>query len=669
MNPLALLTRFWESFFRATAKPFTAYAVVFTIACTLLLFISTVAPNLFLYTDERSTDLLWRGLQTDTPERRVVIVDIDEKSIQQLGPWPWPRERIAEILGAIDAQGASLKILDIVFADPNVADGQFALALHASGHSPNIFAQIFSIHGETILRSGVLTGELPATSCPQGFPNAQGYLANFVPFGAAGHLNPQLSFDGAIREVPAFICFDEKVFPSLALAGLAAVSGGLDGVRIHKVTSLLQAPREVRFGDSNELAVPLDSKGNMRVPFWRSRYSFASVSAADLLNGKDDVSFLKNAWVIIGSTAFGLGDAVPTAQGGAVSGIEIHAQILSAILDGRLPYTPRAAQFWFWIFSVFFLVALFWFFRQPTELFGRARVVLLPIVGIGVFAIAFLVHALALISLNWFIGWSHAGSFALLMSSGLAIYSHGRSRFENRVIFRALSSHLPTGVAAEIAHSESLGQSSISAQRKEVTVLYADLRNFSAFCQQRSAEESARVLHDFLVNATAIVERHQGVVEHMVGDSLLAVWNGSLPCPEHAQNALQAAQELWGQSHRQLACVSVGPGLEPLDLGIGIESGDAVIGIFGPSDRRTHTILGETVTVAVQLQSLTQELASPILVGDGVAKRVNYNWISLGFFLLPGLTESRPVFCLSTISKAQGQDRIKMLEAVRSKAA
>ena len=152
------------------------------------------------------------------------------------------------------------------------------------------------------------------------------------------------------------------------------------------------------------------------------------------------------------------------------------------------------------------------------------------------------------------------------------------------------------------------------------------------------------VLHMFFTSASRIVEEHGGVVEQMVGDGLLAVWNGSSPCAAHTERALEAAQALWQVCTPQLPRIASRK-VPPLDLGIGIETGTILIGSFGPVSRRVHTVLGETVSIAARLQALTGELACPILVGEAAAAAQPAGRLrKLGDFLLEGLTAQRTVY-------------------------
>ena len=227
---------------------------------------------------------------------------------------------------------------------------------------------------------------------------------------------------------------------------------------------------------------------------------------------------------------------------------------------------------------------------------------------------------------------------------------------------------MPRQVAEKIALT--LPSDEIQAQRSEVTLIAVEIRNFSAYCEARSPEDSARVLHRFYSTASEIISAHGGVVEDMVGASLMAVFNGPLPCDDHALQAVRAGREIWVRCGEELPNTA-GQRLEPLAVSMGIETGTVLIGSFGAAERRVHTVLGPTVTVAHGLRDLTADLAYPILAGPGTAHYLptriddlSTGLKSLGVFLLPGLRNSCKIYTLRNLllpdgpSDRQAQDHI-----------
>jgi adenylate cyclase len=272
----------------------------------------------------------------------------------------------------------------------------------------------------------------------------------------------------------------------------------------------------------------------------------------------------------------------------------------------------------------------------------RLPAVGLPLIGVTLALAFFGLHAWLQLARDLWVGWAAPAVFTVLAGVLLAAAEYARARFERERLYGNLTSYLPEPVAAEIAFREPTGV--IDAERREITVMFADIRNFSAYCEGRPPEEAAALLHAFFSTATRVVEAHGGLVEEFVGDAVLAIWNAPAACAKHPGKALAAAVEL---QHETAPLFDRPPpaGLEPLALGIGIETGSALVGSFGPARRRTHTVLGETVTVAVRLQGLTVDLAQPIVVGEQAASRLPKDAvISLGSFLLEGLRAPREVY-------------------------
>jgi len=621
-------------------------ALALALATALVTLLALLAPGWLQSWDDRLTSRTWSLADPSAQEQRVVVVDIDEKSVQALGPWPWPRERVAQLLGALDQQGVNLKVIDILFDGPQAQDTVLRQALQQG--APSVMAQLFSLQPEPQVRTGSLTGALPlaqgAQACAQGATSAYGYMAPaaslLAPAAAAntvavGHITPVVDADGAVRRVPSLICFEGRAYPALTVSALAAATGSTP-----RWTSTLGMWGRSHALELGEMRLPTNARGELMVSYQMPRAGFVSVSAVDVLQGQVPTGLLKGVWALVGSTAMGAGDAVATPQGGAVGGIEVHAQLLSAALDGRTPAVPVWAKAWPWasgLVSVLVLLALLrW--RRP----GAA--VTVPLAAVINTTVLFAAHAHALLAQHWVLGWGLPLIFVALSATLVLVGEMLRVRLERERLFHNLSSYLPEGAARKVAFAGPSAQ--VQAQRQEATVMFVDLRNFSAYCEGRSPEDSATVLHLFYTTIDRIVTQHGGVVEQMVGDSIMAVWNGSTPCEQHAQRALGAATQIWYEGVAQLPRVASRQ-TPPLDLGIGIETGEVMVGSFGPAHRRVHSVLGETVTIAARLEALTAELAYPILVGpEAVRQSGNPEAKPLGDFLLAGLSRARKVHAL-----------------------
>lgn len=650
--------------------------------------------------EERAGDWVWRLGGQKTEERRVLVVDIDEKSLAEIGPWPWPRSTQARLIEQIAQLGAREQILDVVFTDPRDDDASLLAAV--AEHRP-VLAQVFALGAsgpgtglpqlseQAAPRVGQPSGALDWASCPAPFSEALGHLSNFpalaalgdMPQGRTGHISPRIADDGVVRHQPAIICWQGKSYPSLAIASL---------MRATSETSLLlqrggwwDAPWTLGSAGQALPALPLDERGNMRVAWRLHPDSFVSIPAADVLAGRVPTDIMTGAWVLVGASAFGMNDTIATPYSGASAGLLAHAQILSALVDGHTPYTPRAALPLQAAAAALGALLLWLLVRLAGQGGGATRdaqaltpspmlrmpVYLLPLAALA-FALALVVaHALALWLADVWVGWLLPALFVLLAGVFAGTIEHARSRSERDRLYQHLASYLPAPVAAALALQPP--SSAIRASTRQVSVLLADIRNFSAYCEARPPEEAAAVLHAFFSAASRIVQAHGGVIESFQGDAVVAVWNGAddIPLPSatdeqhaqiHSRQAVAAALDLLTESLKLLPDPAPA-GLEPLSLGLGLETGPAMVGSFGLASRRTHTVMGRTITIASRLVDLTMDLAHPILVGEGMAAQLGGQFSlgaraggsgtqetqhlqSMGTFLLEGLRVPHHIYAV-----------------------
>ncbi|OYU46519.1 MAG: hypothetical protein CFE44_01670 [Burkholderiales bacterium PBB4] len=663
------MVRFFSGLASLLSARYGVVALSLLLAALCWLGVNAVFPGWLKALEERSGDLVWSATAKSTDERRLIIVDIDERSLAELGPWPWPRATQAKLIQSLADAGVRQQIFDVVFDTPRPDDSALLQAIQT--HKP-VLAQIFALEQGGGTNIGQPGGALDWPTCPPPFAPAQGFIANQAAFSAAlntshtfiGHITPRIAADGVVRHQPAIVCWADHSYPALGLAAIMQASG-------EKTLSLqrggwLEAPWILGGGSQGISNVPLDESGDLRVS-WRVRpSSFISISAADLISGRARANLppdlLAGAWVLVGSSAFGVNDTIATPYGGVSAGFQAHAQIITALIDGRTPYTPRITP-WGQALAVLLGVMALYYLSGETR--GEASSVdvavaaaptrwpsyLLPVVAFGWSLGLWLAHAALLSYAAVWVGWVGPVLFVLLLGMAMGILTHAKSRLDRDRLYAHLSSYLPAPVAASLALQSP--SSAIKASTRQVSVMFADIRNFSAYCEARPPEEAAAVLHAFFSAATRVVEAQGGIIEAFQGDAVIAVWNTGPDAPTdaahptkatHSQQALQAAINL------QVAVQDVLPdpapaGLEPLSLGIGVETGPAMAGSFGLASRRAHMVMGRTVTIANRLVAMTEDLAHPILVGEGLAAQVGGVGLeSMGTFLLDGMRVPHHVY-------------------------
>lgn len=631
LNPLSAILQL---------SPRLARVLVLAVAgCISLLLLSALGPSLQTM-EERLGELGWTLSPDTTLEQRITIVSIDEKSLAEVGPLPWTRGQMASLVNAIDAAGAQLQLHDINYPEAKPGDAAFLAALQNARGA--VIAQVPVLtSGSSVqppIRTGLMTHSVSGLACntAQGatqIANTNSFVAPHSGFASIpkGHITPIIAGDGAIRMAPAVICVDGAAYPSLALAAFLQVSNIQPWqASLRPASSPLDPAYVLQLTAYPGLDVPLDSSGNMRISYASDPSVYRAVSAVDVMNGEADSSLLENAWVLVGSTAFGSDDIVPTPYTGATPGVELQARMLASLIDLAVPYTPNGANWLLALLSLGFAVLLYALAANR----GRLAAYGLPVAALLLPIFALSLHIQLLHSLQLWLGWLLPAIYGVTAACSLLLLEQGRVRVERSRVFSNLNSYLPGDIAKEIAYS--LPSSSINARRCDVTLLNADLRNFSAFSESRPPEETAAVLHFFFTRATEIIEQHGGRVHEFKGDSLLAVWDGHHS--QAAEQALQAAKVMQSALHQSLLPEHALEGLEPMALGIGIEQGPVLIGSIGPAHSRTHALLGDTVAITLRIQEMTAELAQPILLGECAARQLGDQGLeSQGSYLLSGL--------------------------------
>lgn len=628
-------------------------------ALLLLLFLTQIFGSFLSVTEERIGGIAWTLFPDASLEERLTIVAIDEKSLNSIGPWPWSRGQMAELAASIDAAGAQIQIHDIVYPEGfGIEDEPLAEALVERG----LIAQLpLAGNASEQIQSGLLTHPLTGTSCAESeaLPNAISFIGASETFASVpkGHITPRIDTDGAVRKIPSAVCFEGSAYPALAISPFLHVAGGSSdwSATIREGRGLLSPEKIMTIDSYPGLEIPLDKEGSMRISFLRSPLSFRAVSAVDIIEGNADQEMLDNVWVLVGATAFGLDDIVPTPFSGYAPGVEVQARMIGSILDNKVPFKPIGS----WVFAGIFIALMTLTIVFVANKRGRFALVGLPMLAVLTPISALGVHGFFLTTYAIWIGWIIPGLFGLITSMTLLLGEHARVRFERSRVMLNLTSYLPSGAAQRVAFE--MPTSRIQAERSDVTLLSADLRNFSALGERRPPEESAAVLHYFFTKVNEIAERNQGRIHEYKGDGVLVMWQGEGSVP--AKRALAAALEIDNEVNSNLSQELSFDGLQPLAVGVGIEQGPVLVGSIGPAKRRAHTVCGETVTIALRIQEMTADLASPILIGEVAARFLpDMELQPLGHYMLPGLITSHALFTPSAVATQDIKSSLRLLK-------
>lgn len=581
--------------------------------------------NLSLFYDPKRTD-------------NIVIVDIDDRSIQLEGHWPWTRDKIASLVQKLFDNGATVVTFDILFPeeeknvakillghirrDPKVTneiknylsnnlnrfDNNQKLATVIQ-HNDVVLGEFFS--SALYSSNGKLGNPLLNSSINKltilKFDKFIGNLAILTDAAkCTGFTTTTPDQDGVIRKSPLIIEYDGKIYPSLALA---AVKNYLLIDKINLDLRDINAEKNfLGITLDEDIYIPTDRWGNIIINYRGSSFSFPYISATDLIKDNFNKQLLAGKIVLIGSSAVGIGDLHSTPlETIAYPGTEVHANIIASILDNKL-------------------------ISSPLWMVGVERI-LIVILGILMMLAATFLPALASIFLSLLL---IAGIFILnmvlltkanlLFPSPVILYlqvlfltvvnSCCGYLFETRNL-RKLHKIYGQYVSSDYIKNmlKTKGNHSFAGNTKSMTVLFTDVRNFTSISEKLEAKEVKQFLNTLFTPLTEIIFKHRGTIDKYVGDLIMAFWNDPIDDPEHATHCVQAALAMQTKMS-QLTNMFAAQGLHDVGIRIGINTGPMHVGDMGSKYRKAYTVLGDAVNLASRLESINKLYDTKILVSE-----------------------------------------------------
>lgn len=632
-------------------------------------------------------------------ETAVKVVDIDDKSLAKLGQWPWPRTLLARLVERLKNLGAAVIAFDMVFAEPDrTSPGQIlplwpdtgafsALKqdIQALPDHDKIFAE--SMERATVVMGFAFTAESNESNpaLKAGFAYAGDAPERFLPaFSGAVACLPGLEKnaagngaftvmperDGMIRRVPMVFSMKGQMYPSLAAEALRVAQGA----STYKIKSA-GASGETNFGQHTGLVeigvgrfrVPTDAEG--RIWLYDTGSAGRSFPAWRVFENDFNQKTLEGAVVLVGTSAAGLKDIRATALNPATAGVEIHAQLLEQILNGQFLKRPD----WSAGAEVAFLA-----------LFGLLLVWLLPRIGAAACAFLGLAAVIGIAGFSWraFLvsGWlvdpvyPSLSVLAIYLISSLVHYL--KTEDERREIRKAFTRYLSPVLVDRLAKDPSLLK--LGGEKKEMTVLFADIRNFTTVAEQMEAQALTQFINRFLTPMTDIVMKNGGTIDKYMGDCVMAFWNAPLAEPEHAARACRAALEMQAhlaQRNRELGA-EAGPAVFKVRAGIGINTGDCFVGNMGSGYRFDYSVIGDEVNLASRLEGQSKHYGVDIIAGERTAaKTPELAWLEIDKIQVAG--KSRAVRIFTLLDEAFGLEKnfqelkakqSEMLETYRNRA-
>ncbi|HET7365578.1 MAG TPA: adenylate/guanylate cyclase domain-containing protein [Burkholderiales bacterium] len=593
----------------------------------------------FIY-DARLAMTMPRGV-----ESRIVILDIDEKSLGELGHWPWSRNLMTELVDKLfERHGIALLAFDVLWAEHDASsgidaldrlarelpqlrqayaklrpeldfDGRFAASMKGR---PVVLAYYFNSEARAVRANAIPKPVLPAGSFEGrlvDFHHWHGYTGNLPAYlesaAAAGHINQLADADGVLRRLPLLVEFDGAYYEAFSLAVfrmLLAKSFGTPpaiepGFKDDALETLKVGPFEI----------PVDETAAALVPY-RGRKSFEYLPLADVLRDRVAVGSLKDKIVLVGATASTLGDQKSTPVDNVLPGVEVHANMLAGLLDQdfkRRPWYTLGAE------VVLLLVG------------GTVLALLIPMLSALWATLAVTAGTALIVAFNVAV-WQHGGLVLPLASSLLMVlalytmnmaYGYFVESRSKRQFAELFGQYVPPELVRQMARDPR--RYNMAPRSAELTILFSDVRGFTGISEALSPEALREFINDYLTTMSEIIRgRHRGTLDKYIGDAIMAFWGAPVEDPQQARNAVLAAldmQEAVATLNQRFAA----RGWPRLAIGVGINSGTVRVGDMGSKLRRAYTAMGDAVNVASRLEGRTKHYGVGILVGERTRQRLD----------------------------------------------
>ncbi len=577
---------------------------------------------------------------------RIVIVDIDETSLLREGQWPWPRQRLTQLVDTLFSYyQIRLLAFDIVFAEAernpmltaldHLAQGALREDAPFQQHWTQLRSQLAgddrlaaSFRDRAVVmgyyfamldqQGGDLrVGQLPPAAAPLtvlgGIPNpfatAAGYSANLPLLQASaasgGFFNSTLvDPDGLFRRLPLLVGYDGQFYEHFSLAVVRTLLG-------HPPLEFVTAPGYQDGGQRVEAVrigvfdIPIDVQGAALAPYRGPQGSFPYIPAHAVLDRQADPQALAGTIVLVGATAAGLMDLRATPVQNIYPGVEVNATLIAGILDQRIKSRPA--------FTTGLEVALL----ALLGILGSGLGLLPPLRALlGMLALAAAVLILNLYAwqtLN--LAMPLAPSLTLLLLLYVLHSSYGyfvQTRREQRLA-RLFGQYVPQELVTEMSRRP--GSYALGGESRQMTVLFSDLQDFTTLSETLEPHQLTRMMQFILTPLTRIIHEQRGTVDKYIGDAIMAFWGAPLPDPDHARHAVQAALAMKARL-AELQPELLAHGWPALRIRIGINSGLMNVGNMGSQFRMAYTVLGDAVNLAARLEGAAKQYGSTIVISE-----------------------------------------------------
>ncbi|MFN7966851.1 MAG: adenylate/guanylate cyclase domain-containing protein [Acidobacteriota bacterium] len=625
-----------------------------------LLVLPLMRTTLFAGFESKTVDARMRWSRGQQADDRIVVVAVDPESINQLGRWPWPRSTVAELVRRIHQGGASVIALDMIFSEPtrgdSTEDDALAAAIRDAG---NVVPGFFLRLQADLTKPPVLPSPIESAIQPQaGFPGIRRYggietqlpaITEAAPQG--GHFVAREDSDGTIRHYPLVLSYDDALYPALALR---AVQRQLGNPPI-AVTPVQSVVPQLTLG---EKSIPIDESGELWINWIAPWKAFKYVPAAAVLNGTADPSALRDKLVFVGFTETGLADSITSPWDTAIPGVEVHAMVADNLLRHRFVRDGALELAWSMV-ATLLLGALCGMSATWTRR---------PLMGALLGALV-LSGYLVLAQQAFQFGARHLQLFLPLIAGAAAftastVWRNVFAEARAKQIRRVFSQYVSPAIVDEMLKDPDAVR--LGGERRELTVLFADIRGFTSLAETMPPEQTVSLLQEYLTPMTQLIQAQGGTLDKYMGDGIMAFFGAPVAQTDHAPRAAAAALAM----RAALDDLNKGwdaRGLPEIRCGIGLNSGPMAVGNIGSSMIFDYTVIGDNVNLGSRIEGLTRTYGVDVIVSATTAELLSESLVmrELDAVRVKGRREPVQIFELTPPGELSQQFRAAYAEGLR----
>ncbi len=606
-------------------KKFLTHFFIAVILSVILSLVYLKLPTSYLVIDNKLRDFMFLFRGEMEGGKDVVIVDIDERSLKELGQMPWSRDKFAQMLINMTNAGVGIIGFDIVFPEydassplkvareyglptENLPDFD-AIFAEVVANTPTLLGYVFNLEDNT--SNSEAYPQIPAIFIEKNRDDSsymfepKGIILNIPNLQegsySSGFFNMVPDDDGVVRNVPLVMRYENMIFPSLSFEMLRIASS-------QSKVYINYNDIGVESVDLGELNIPTDRYGRIFVNFRGGKFSYKYISALDIYNNEFDPKDIEGKFILIGTSAAGLLDLRAMPFDSAIPGVEIHANIIDNILKGDLLSKPA------WADGLNLLsIPIITIFLSLMLAFAGTMLSIAIIATFGFGLSYYLYYMLFSEGVVLSILFPLVAFVVSFISSTFVNYFL-ESRQKDRIKAK-FSSKVSPGVMEDIL--KDLDSDVLAGKEREITVFFSDVRNFTNISEAMGNPKNLiEFMNAFMDPMTDIIIKKEGTIDKFMGDAIMAYWNAPQDVKNHADKALSATLEQLHEVRNLNIRLREDARFQPvvemsdrlgkpiLDIGIGLNSGVAIVGEMGSSTRADYTVIGDPINLGARLESL-----------------------------------------------------------------